>query len=121
MGQKTLGDLIDALEKSKATNVEFSFGATSPTGFISWRGDYSQLSLNWRHDAPPLTRELLLTMAKSAAQGQPFEGYKGGTYRMNRSTPLWADRWGRCDHSAVVGFVEYGDTFIIDTAHEAAW
>jgi hypothetical protein len=36
----------------------------------------------------------LLAAARVVADGGHLEGYKGGIYKMDRDSPLWADEWG---------------------------
>lgn len=91
----TLGELIAALESRPATQlVYFNFALLVPTTLRSWRGDYSQLALGYGlHTWPYISvGDLLLTC--KAALDRTFEGYKGGTYRMNHATPIYVDNWG---------------------------
>lgn len=102
-GQKPmrLGELIDALTPLDGeANVRFDRGE-KPSGFDSWRGSYEMLSL-----APdgtgPFTVAELLSDAR-AVDGDTREGYKGGTFHMDRETFVWADAWGECPGRAVLG------------------
>jgi hypothetical protein len=99
-----LGELIDTLDPMPADlPVRFDFGA-APEQFVSWRGHYRELSLTAgigsRHGGP--TAATLLAAARRA-DGGTFEGYKGGDYLMERTTPVWADPWGETYYRAITG------------------
>lgn len=38
----------------------------------------------------------------------PYEGYKGGTYRATRHTPVWVDCWGRSTDTRIVAVTQTG-------------
>ena len=44
-------------------------------------------------------------------EGQVFTGYKGGDYKMNRWTPLWAGNYGDTTSVAIVGVTCGEDEF----------
>lgn len=103
--QMTLGQLIDALEAApdRSQRITYELCGIVPTKLDSYRGYYDQLALGLdasRHAR--LTVAELLEDAK-AALTTTFHGYKGGTYRMNRETPLWAANYGDCWDTAIVG------------------
>lgn len=109
-----LGDIIDALSDVKpATRVEFDFGGLEPTGVDSYRGYYSDLAIGYAEsgiDAGKLLADL------RDADGHVFEGYKGGEYHMDRSTPVWVANWGRSHGVAVVSIEDQGWRVLIRTA-----
>lgn len=95
-----LGDLIDGLRAARQdASVEFDFGGLKPKGVDSYRGYYSDLALSW--DSVGLDVARLLKVLE-AADGEVFTGYKGGDYRMDRSTPVWVANYGQCHGVAVV-------------------
>lgn len=108
-----LGELIDALghEEPKA-QVRFDFG-TPPDRLASWRGVYAQLTLT--HGTKPVTVSTLLADAQRAV-GRSFEGYKGGRYRMDEETPVWADDYGDWDERCILALDRDDGAVIIRTA-----
>ena len=85
--QLTLGEFIVLLEKLSDPDepVYFDFGNCYPSGFASYRGDYSHLALGWSHSdknvGVPFRVGGLLAAARSV-KGRTLEGWKGGTYHM---------------------------------------
>ncbi len=109
--QWTLGQLIDALvampqdalvrfDSLRAKLNDHGEPGLYPGRFVSHRGDYSHLSLERAQTAPTVGT---LNEQARAALGRTFEGWKGGTYRMYRETPVWAENYGNCAHIAIVG------------------
>lgn len=98
-----LGELIDFLEQCPPDSEVKFVGAVegTPGFFCSHRGDYSKLALDPTGTAPLYVKNLLQDAI--AADGSNFEGWKGGDYHMDRSTPVWADPWGSCPHNAITG------------------
>ena len=84
--QLTLGGLIAILEKMPADLHISGLGEVS-----SYRGYYTDLAFD-PDDAPKLVPTLLHECKE--AMGQPFQGYKGGTFYMCANTPLWVARYG---------------------------
>lgn len=98
------------------STVHFAFGYFFPTDLSSYRGDYSQLAVNytdsdaardlfarrmenvdngnWGDRPPPVLQEPKTVewwMKRLAeAQGEKFEGYKGGQYKMHTHTKVYA-------------------------------
>lgn|SRR5574341_709424 len=88
LNHTTLGHVIDWLEQQDLSLVVLD-GFGSPH---SDRGDYSELAFS---PEPKTTLGQMLTYAKSA-EGAIFLGWKGGEYRMNRSTPVYIGECGEC-------------------------
>jgi hypothetical protein len=109
-----LGEMIDALAVCDPKHrVEFDFGGFEPSGIDSYRGYYSDLALSFSEnglDVAGLLAEL------RDADGGVFEGYKGGEYRMDRSTPVWVANPGRSHGVAVVGVDAHSWRVVIRTA-----
>src|SRR5258706_8442271 len=82
----TLGELISKLQTMNQTTVL----ANGFTGPHSWRGAYSELAFE---PADNISVAELLSLARRAV-GEEFEGYKGGTYRMDYDTPVHLDMYG---------------------------
>lgn len=84
--------------------VEFE-GGPGVAGLDSWRGSYDELTLThasteWRK---PVTAGELHQQAEDALNGKTFEGYKGGTYTMRPTTPVWGDDYGECSMRGASG------------------
>ncbi len=95
-----LGQIISALETAEADHsVEFDFGGFAPGKINSYRGYYCDLALSFTDERTTVAR--LLTALK-AADGQIFEGYKGGEYIMDLETPVWVANYGDSHGVAVV-------------------
>jgi hypothetical protein len=77
---------------------------------VSWRGDYSKLSLT-DNGSEPITIEQA-TLQALEAHGATFTGYKGGEYTMGAQTPVWGDNYGE-----YAGRVVEGIAFIFDENH----
>jgi hypothetical protein len=128
-GQMSLGDMItkmqEILDKHESSKeeiaVHFDFCYTYPTKIDSWRGIYAELALNWRQypdygnkTDTPLTAKQFLELLKSA-NGTEYTGYKGGTFRMSLSTPVWVDNYGHSSNTAVFDIKDEGYQVIIVT------
>lgn len=109
-----LGDIIDALEPVKSNvRIEFDFGGFEPTGLDSYRGYYSDLALSFG-DEGMCVADLLAELKD--ADGNVFTGYKGGDYRMDRSTPVWVANYGNSHGVAVVAVEDQEWRIILRTA-----
>ncbi len=103
----TLGQLKDELQKYSEVHSVFydCLPLAQPTTFDSWRGSYDQLALG--HEATTYTTnnvtvKALLDAIKSA-NGRTFKGWKGGSYNMNYSTPVWVENRGCYTGVKIVG------------------
>jgi hypothetical protein len=88
LGNMTLGNLIDWLEKQdQELIVRDGFGSPH-----SDRGSYDELAFT------PETEAKISDMLAHAraADGETFTGYKGGNYKMNRSTSVYIGHFGEC-------------------------
>jgi hypothetical protein len=86
--QMTLGKLIAELE-AMPEGAEVA----NLNGMHSYRGYYTDLAFE-QGEGMRAANELLAE-CKSAI-GQVFEGYKGGDYVMDSTTPLWIAHYGIC-------------------------
>lgn len=112
-GNMTLGGFIIALMKcDPSSTVTFDSGQ-HPGKFDSYRGYYRFLALG-RDGKSPVSVADLLTAANSCV-GQTFEGYKGGDFRMDEGTALWAAEYGDCG-PGIVGIEDQGAMVVIKTA-----
>ncbi len=120
----TLGELTDLLEqRPQDQDVRFDFCGMVPTGVDSYRGYYDHLAIGFAEfsDTKMLTVADLVSVLR-AANRSTFEGYKGGTYRMTRETPMWVANYGDSGSTAVVGIAEECEYMtIIRTAHCEDW
>ena len=86
--QMTLGKLIDRL--SQLDPAMEIVGLCEPH---SYRGYYSDLAFELCNEKRTVAE--VLAMAKDC-MGETFEGYKGGNFDMNLSTPVWVADYGSC-------------------------
>lgn len=115
----TLGELIDAFESiPKDADVYFDFADLYPGEFDSYRGFYNQLALSWSEY--PCTVETFMTRLHSA-DGNTYQGYKGGWFQMSRNTPVWVSNYGRASGTMIVDVVRLGKSVaLIITRHKEA-
>ena len=112
----TLGELIAKLEQqegSKELAVEFNDSLHPLGDLASYRGYYSDLSIEPGSGAYGLVSSALATL--QSALGETFTGYKGGDYTMNSRTLIWVDYYGSCSGIGVTG-VEIRDGFVVITS-----
>ena len=115
-GTTSLGALVDALAPIKPdANVWFDFGHTVPTDLHSYRGLYDHLAVGWAYidDMPEVPTVEAVSRVLDDADGREFVGYKGGSYRMDRDTPVWVDRPGDASGTAIVGIDRLYDDGIV--------
>lgn len=99
----SLGKLIKLLELEPQDNdVVFDFGGFTPDLLASYRGDYSQLAISYRQNIDDMKVSELLGKLKEAV-GKTFVGYKGGDYKMDTDTLIWAANTGETPHTAITG------------------
>lgn len=126
-----LGQLIDGLD-GWAADLPVRFeGVRSgcPGPLISWRGIYAELALEHGYDPdntsgpddPPYKSRARPTVGAlieecHAAEGKRFKGYKGGNYKMDRSTRVWVDNYGEYNKIGLTA-LRYKDGVVwLDTA-----
>lgn len=102
----TLGSAIEDLSAIAGDwLVYFDVLSLVPRSLQSYRGFYDHLALGFDargHDhvtAEALRREL------AKAVGAHFTGYKGGTFRMDATTPLWMANGGDVTERRICGFL----------------
>ena len=116
----TLGELIDALEPfPDHGDIMFDFGYFYPDSLHSWRGDYAQLSIDFKEDHNYPTVGAFKKRLQEAV-GQTFFGWKGGEYVMTRDTPLWVARRGTVGHTIITGVLREYEDVILLTGHQNA-
>jgi hypothetical protein len=80
----------------------------------SWRGDYTELALDRdTGDIPRRTVGSLVTELGLAAAGGTFNGYKGGTYTMRPTTPVWVSRYGHADSGVITHVTADGGRVVL--------
>jgi hypothetical protein len=103
-----LGELIDTLERMPH-EAQVVFDSGEEVGiFGSWRGVYAEMTLFTNPRGPSALSEADRTVAAvlaraRAADGGTFTGYKGGEYKMDRRSPVWADDYGECRYRGIMG------------------
>lgn len=117
----TLGDLIDALEKAPPdAPVEFDFCRFVPTRLESYRGIYSELAFNYSRDTVRIVRHVLDECRQ--AVGKTFTGYKGGEYRMDRTTRVYVDNTGEATQTIITGVeVDSDASMVVLKTGKADW
>jgi hypothetical protein len=90
----TVRSLLAALKELGDTPVERLHTAHS------YRGDYADVAFEIGTDKVP-SSEVRATVA--AVLGVEFEGYKGGQFRFDHYTAVWAATYGTADHSGPLG------------------
>jgi hypothetical protein len=101
----TLGEFIETLDGLPADKpVRFQHG-DAPRAFVSWRGDYRQLTLTggMARECPTVAQLRALAVT---ADGATFTGYKGGEFTMGRHTALYADKWGEYFEHRIEAVIE---------------
>jgi hypothetical protein len=105
----TLGTLYRTLDAIRASpemrTLPVSVCGTGCLGLTSWRGVYAQAAIDFGASTPGRTKTLdeLADELDDALHGKEFQGYKGGTYTYDESTPVWASPWGESQHLAITG------------------
>jgi len=124
--QLTLGELILKLEPiaknqkgvqekyGHEANVQYDFEHLFPTALDSWRGDYSELALNYQSDGERMDVGEFLQMLKDAI-GKEYTGYKGGEFAMGKHTPIWVANYGNSGSTAVIDVVDGEHTVYLIT------
>jgi hypothetical protein len=89
-----LTDLIAALPAETAVQLH----GKSVTGIASYRGYYERLALGWgdRSDEEVYPTAGDVSALLRSANGETYYGYKGGEFRMDRSTLVHAAHYGDC-------------------------
>lgn len=99
----SLGQLIRRLEAcDQQAQVCFDFCGYVPGSVLSSRGNYAELAIGLVDPDTLLSVSELLRQLR-AADGATMSGYKGGDFRMDRSTPIWVDNWGQWTSTAITG------------------
>lgn len=119
--QLSLGELILKLEIQNQEdklfldfyNFDSSF-LNYPVSVGSWRGRYAELAIEFECYNPEnaLTVGEFLADLKEAVGGV-FQGYKGGEYKMGRSTPVWVANYGESSVSHYNG-LQYANVYPVE-------
>ncbi len=72
----------------------------APGRFHSYRGYYEMIAIDYSNEDMPVSE--FLEKIQDAI-GETFEGYKGGNFKMNRQTPVWASEYGASSGIGVIG------------------
>ena len=81
----------------------------------SWRGIYSELTLDYDTGGKETTLGELLKDLEISIKGKVFRGYKGGEFRMNIDTPVWADPSGMYNERMIIGVEDTDDCIMLKT------
>lgn len=113
--QLTLGETIIKIKAIPNLDlpVIFDFNQLFPEHVCSWRGSYAELAVVF--GKTETTGHTLVAMLQSAV-GKTYDGWKGGVYKMGRSTPVWVVG-GEGDSGVELG-EEYKTIGVIDIKEE---
>lgn len=101
-GQKTLGDLIEALYKAKTGYILLLDGKeVKLKDYGSYRGDYSHLYLEFEEAATKSVADFVAALEYDIL-GSLFTGWKGGEFRMIETTPIWIAELGCTSETVIV-------------------
>lgn len=108
----TLGMLIEALSKlnPEATVYIEPFHLT-PKDFISYRGYYEDLAIEYTTEYDGISVKSLLESAKKCL-GEMFIGYKGGSFLMKVDTPIWVSNYGETSQMRLADIEVLGDNWV---------
>ena len=113
-----LGNLIDDLEPYKDQDIPVIFDdGFVPGDFMSWRGRYNCLSLDYHQSDLVYTSSIALYNMAKCALNSPFEGYKGGTFIMDKDTPIYKAYYGECE---AIRYGKYGIVKIVGIEKESS-
>jgi len=120
-----VGELIDDLlevipqgDMMKYLNEVVKYDFNPKAGRLeldSWRGVYSELTLDYDIGGKDVTLGELLKDLETSIKGKVFRGYKGGNYRMNIDTPVWADPSGVYNQRMIIGVEDTEDCIMLKT------
>ena len=105
-----LGNLIEDLSKyPKDAKVYIEPFCLYPTDFGSYRGYYSDLSIEFTTESNGLNCGELLDKAKNCV-GKSFYGYKGGDFEMTKNSVIWISNYGKVSNIILTGVKDrFGD------------
>jgi hypothetical protein len=90
-------------EKGEAY-IQFSFGSAYPTTFDSYRGNFRDLCIQYSGEysgsgkkAGDFLKEI------ESAYAEEFQGWKGGSYRMNYDSEVYVACGGRTSKTRIIG------------------
>ena len=86
----TLESAVNRASQFPGEKIVVFENGRGPVKEMSYRGYYSDLAFST--GAPPTVAEFLARC--QAAIGKTYEGYKGGDFTMEESTPLWRAEYG---------------------------
>ena len=117
-----LGYLIEDLSKyPENACVEIKPFNLYPTGFCSYRGYYSDLSIDYTLDEySGLSCGQLLEKAKECV-GKVFQGYKGGDFKMTKHSVIWLANYSRTPEAILPGVKDrFGDGSFLELTWKIA-
>ena len=118
--QLCLGELILKLKSMPPdSDVILDFDNTIPYTIDSWRGSYDEIAICYTHvgdsyaPKPWVAQQFCRILID--AIGNTFTGYKGGTYIMDKTTPVWVANYGESGNRGVSGVRLEDNKVIIET------
>lgn len=114
--QMCLGEVINALSAFTAASlVGFDFAGMSVDTYCSYRGYYEDLCLIPCRGFKRVDEVLRLL---KEADGDVVEGWKGGSYEINSSSPVWVSFEG-CNSGTIITGVYEAFGFIMLRTRQA--
>lgn len=110
------GEIIQQLKKAirdcadDDPHVFFDWGSAHPTGFSSFRGNYTHLCLEYSGSHSSEIRASKFLKICEEAMGEVFTGWKGGDYPSDSSSKVFVCCAGGISETRVVG-IEVGDYY----------
>ena len=101
-----LRELLEAAPKEAQVKVQWCEELRGYGGLESYRGYYSDLSINIEGGTADVQQVL---NDLNEADGDTFTGYKGGEYTMDANTLMWADFYSCCSNQGVTGIIVSDD------------
>jgi len=118
--QLMLGEIILKLEAVEDKHKPVIFNEQyHPTDIISWRGSYSELSLEYAEKGRKCSVEAWISRLRGTV-GAIRYGYKGGEFLMGKTTPVWVANYGESAGfigatQAVVDIAEHEHAVMVET------
>jgi len=94
--------------------VVFDFGYLKPNKFMSWRGSYDQLAIDWREGGGNVKLSEFLKDCKEVV-GKTFTGYKGGEFMMSESNIIYVAEYSQASCTQIVDIEDLGWTVMLHT------
>ena len=96
--------------------VKFDHTSELPTRFMSYRGHYNHMSLDYSPLAAGMDVKRFVESLKYLMWSE-LDGYKGGRFKMSPAALMYAARYGEANGTAIIGAYVKDRSCILRTAH----